>query len=679
MPNDNESVPPETATAKLTGILTALMLTPPRHHLLALVVAATTMACDADPENCLEGFARDKQDRCQPIDTDTGLSSNTPPTAPAISLHPDAPSEQGSPLVCRITSESVDTDGDAVSYAIAWSHNDASTETDTETDVAGDTISGVRLFEGDTWTCTVTPSDGTAEGPSTTATATVGPGFVGWDDQLIPLSEADYTLLGEENGSCFGSALAAAGDLDQDGKMDIIIGDYWWEQPETGDYAGKAYVFLGADLGANPRISAADAAWSFEGEYGQVENDPDCEDTEFPGERCGGDWVGHSVAGGMDGDGDGVDDLLVCAYRSDDGGYDRGKVAFYSGAHLGERGTRSIADADVLIAGEAEGDSMGHSVNWAGDVDGDGIADMVTGSHIHSTSGFSSGRTYLMLSGKLERGEDMTLPDAADYIWDGEDAEDQGGKRNVYAGDIDGDGLADVATVALRSQRNGIGPDITGERRGSGKFYILLSSDILATPSGTVSSVADAAISWMGEEGGDAMGYGVDTMGDFDGDGLDDVSAGSFGHNENGNASGKSYVITASDMPSDGIRDLAEASYSFVGEAENNWSGMDVGPAGDMDRDGLTDLTVGAMGYSSPDKEMVGRAYLFYSQNTDPGSHQLSDADHIFEGEQSWDQAGYRTMGPGDLNGDGMPDLLIGAWQGDSRDGPGKAYILLNP
>jgi len=331
-----------------------------------------------------------------------------------------------------------------------------------------------------------------------------------------------------------------------------------------------------------------------------------------------------------------------------------------------------------LIFGETELDSMGHSVNWAGDVDGDGISDLVTGSNTHSTSGYSAGRTYLMLSGKLVRGEDLHFPEAADYMWDGEDADDQGGKRNVHAGDIDGDGLADIATVALRNQDNGVGVEVDSERRGSGKFYIILSSDINATPPGTVMSVDDAALAWMGENGGDAMGYGVDSMGDFDGDGLDDLSAGSFGNSENGNAAGKSYVITGADMPSDGTRDLADASYSFVGEAENDWSGLDVGPAGDIDRDGFNDVTIGGMGYSKPGQEMIGRAYLFYSQNTEAGTHALSDADQIFEGEQPWDQAGYRSMGPGDINGDGMPDLLVGAWQGDSTE-PGKVYVLLNP
>ncbi len=652
---------------------------PTTQHLIAMALSWTAAGCDGKPESCIEGFARDNMDRCQPIDGDTGHSENTPPTAPGLSLEPDSPREQGNPLVCRITTESIDTDGDPVSYAIEWAQNDSTVDTDNETHLPGDTVSGVRLTAGDVWTCTVTPTDGLSDGPSATASATIGTAFVGWDEQIISLDEADYTLVGEENGSCFGSDIAPAGDIDHDGSMDFIVGDYWWENPETGAYAGKSYVFLGADLGANPTISAADAAWSFEGENGQLEDDPDCEDTEIESERCGGDWVGHSVHGGMDGDGDGTADLLVSAYKSDDGGYDRGKIAFYSGAHLGERGPVSISDAHVAIYGKAEGDSLGHSMTWAGDVDGDGISELVTGSHTYSTTGYSSGRAYLMLSGKLTRGEDLNFPDDADYIWDGELTDDQSGKRNVSAGDIDGDGLADIATVALRSQSNGAGPDELGERRGSGAFYIFLSSDINATPSGTVGNVGDAPIIWMGEEGGDAMGYGVDSMGDFDGDGLDDLCAGSFGHSTNGDAAGKSYVITATDMPSDGRRDLADASYGFLGEAENNWSGLDIGPAGDIDRDGRVDVTIGSMGYSSPDKEMVGRAYLFYSQNTEPGTHELSDADHIFEGQQAWDQAGYRSTGFGDVNGDGMPDLLIGAWQGDRPEAPGKVHILLNP
>ena len=58
----------------------------------------------------------------------------------------------------------------------------------------------------------------------------------------------------------------------------------------------------------------------------------------------------------------------------------------------------------------------------------------------------------------------------------------------------------------------------------------------------------------------------------------------------------------------------------------------------------------------------------------------MTDADHIFEGERAWDGAGYRTRGPGDINGDGLDDLLVSAWQGDAPDeSPGRVYIMLNP
>jgi len=659
----------------------------PTNQALLTVLAWTAVGCDSGSKDCMDGYARDNDDRCVSIVADTGdpgstdPSGNTAPTAPAVSLQPEAPRDQGDPLVCRVTTESVDVDGDSVSYSMVWTQNDSTVSTDDETHRVGDTVSGSRLVQGDVWGCTVTPTDGVTDGPSTTVTATVGSGFVGWDEQLISLGDADYTLVGEENenGGCLGGAISSAGDIDHDGKMDFIFGDFWWDNPDNGVDAGKAYVFLGADLGANKQISVTDAAWSFEGEVGRQEDDPDCPESIEDSHICGGDWVGHSVSGGMDGDGDGTDDLLVVSYKSDEGGFNRGKIVFYSGAHLGERGAQSIADADVQIFGETGGDALGHSVDWAGDVDGDGISDLVVGAHGHSTTGPSAGRAYLMLSGKLVRGEDLYFPDSADYMWDGEAEGDEVGKRNVYVGDIDGDGLADIATVSLLNQENGAGESELGERRGAGKFYIFLSSDINATPSGTVMSVADATLSWMGEAGGDAMGYGVDTMGDFDGDGLDDICAGAKANSETANAAGKSYVITRTDMPTDGNRDLKDASYSFLGEGRDDWSGMAVASAGDMDRDGLPDLTIGAMGHSTAEKEMVGRAYLFYAQNTDVGSHSLADADHIFEGERAWDGAGYRTTGAGDINGDGMPDLLISAWQGDVFDQSGKVYVLLNP
>ena len=288
----------------------------PYFPLLALVLPCIGASCAVqESQGCEDGFARDDQDRCLPIahhrgsNADTGfLAPNTPPTAPATTLRPSSPRANGSPLICGIESESVDVDGDPISYTVTWERNGTKTNSGQATQWLDDTVPGSKLVEGDVWSCTVTPNDGIEDGPSTSVSVTVGQGFQGWDEQVISLSNADYTIIGETNGRVMGATIAPAGDLDQDGKSDFIVGDYWWENPSAEVNTGKAYVFLGADLGANSYVSAADAAWSFEGASGRVENDPDCDPNDM-NQRCGGDWVGHAVAGGMDGDGDGVDDL----------------------------------------------------------------------------------------------------------------------------------------------------------------------------------------------------------------------------------------------------------------------------------------------------------------------------------------------------------------------------------
>lgn len=636
-----------------------------------------TAGCGTEASDCQDGFARDKNGRCAPV-SDTGLSGNTPPTAPSLRLTPPAARAGGDDLHCRIETPSADVDGEPVNYRISWTRNGAAESADADSHgLSGNVIAGDRLAEGDRWDCQATPSDGESEGPGGTVGLEIGPPYSGFSEQIIDLGSSDYILEGEsDGGDCLGGTVGYAGDVDDDGKDDIFVSDYWWDHPERGRDAGKTYLFLGKDLGASQRISISDAAYSFVGEWGKLEDDPDCEGIADENDRCGADWSGHSLSGGMDGDGDGLDDLLICSYRSDTGAYNRGKAHFFSGSQLGAPGEFEVSDDDFTIFGGVDGGIMGHSILWAGDVDGDGMADIAAGAH--AAEGYGHG--YLISSSSIASGTDLQLPRDAAYTWIGENDGDDAGKLNSAAGDIDGDGLSDFVFTALRNQEGGSADDPDDERRGAGKAYVIRGGDIASVPQGTTMSFSDVTLAWYGEEGGSALGYGVELVGDFDGDGLSDILAGAFGTSINGEASGKSYVVTGNDMRTDGLRSLSEASYGFVGEGFMDWSGFATGSAGDFDSDGLDDVIIGALGHTDGDKEVAGRAYLFLAGNTDPGTHLNQNADHIFAGERAWDGAGYKAISPGDVNGDGLVDLMISAWQGDAPDGaPGKVHILLNP
>ena len=165
-------------------------------------------------------------------------------------------------------------------------------------------------------------------------------------------------------------------------------------------------------------------------------------------------------------DGDGRDDILLGVYLNDDGGDGAGKAYLFLGASLGGDTTIDLADADYSFVGEAEGDYAGISVSSAGDVDGDGLDDILIGAFINDDGGKDSGKAYLILSASL--GDEATTDLAyADYSLIGENAGDRAGSGVANAGDVNGDGRSDILVGAYLNSEVGL---------YTGKAYLILSN-----------------------------------------------------------------------------------------------------------------------------------------------------------------------------------------------------------
>ncbi len=580
--------------------------------------------------------------------------SNSPPGAPTISIDPGDP-EVGDVLTCIVDFDSSDDDGDEVSYTVTWTvdgidyeagggsgmdSGDPGWSGPTTTTWSGDTVSQDDALADEVWACTVTASDDDEEGGSATTSVVV----TEREPVTVALSDADYTITGEYQTQYLGYRVASAGDVDGDGVIDILVSAHGYSGGK-----GAVLLFLGSSLGTTASLGLSDADYIFVGESPE-------------------DYVGHGVAGAGDVDGDGLDDILMGASLNDDGGDRAGKAYLMLGSSLGTDSTIDLSNADYSFAGENLDDFLGKNVSWAGDVDGDGLDDILLAAPGNDDGGTSAGKVYLILASSLGTDSAFDLANA-DYSFVGENTtSDQAGGSLAGAGDVDGDGLDDIL-IGAAGNDEGAGSEGGSD---SGKVYVVLASSLVA---GSL-DLEDADYSFLGEMPGDAAGSIVSGAGDVDGDGLDDILIGAPFNDEVDDKSGKAYLILASSLDPLGPTDLEDADYGFLGEVEDDYAGRALAGAGDVDGDGLDDILIGA---PHTNNLGTGQAYLLLGSSIGASTTiDLTSADYTFTGEGGDDRAGIGVAGAGDVNGDGLDDILVGAFAND--DGgttAGKAYLLL--
>jgi hypothetical protein len=355
-------------------------------------------------------------------------------------------------------------------------------------------------------------------------------------------------------------------------------------------------------------------------------------------------------------DGDGLDDILVGASENGDGGLSAGKAYLILGSSLGGLTEIDLRTADYTFVGENEGDIAGRRVSSAGDVDGDGLDDILIGAGGVEDGALNVGAAYLILGSSLGAIPEIDLSNA-DYHFVGQ--EGGTGDSLSSAGDVDGDGLDDIL----------FGAPFFG---GIGRAYLILGSSFGASPE---MRLDQADYYFRGEQSGDDAGCSVASAGDVDGDGLDDILIGSQFYDDGGDSdAGKAYLIFGSSLAGKSQIDLFDADYIFAGEDDTDNAGSSVSSAGDVDGDGLDDILIGAPQADAS----VGKAYLVLGSSLGVSSEiDLYFADYWFMGEKgaSIGYAGATVKSAGDVDGDGLSDILLGAKGGEYY--PGKVYLVL--
>ena len=329
-----------------------------------------------------------------------------------------------------------------------------------------------------------------------------------------------------------------------------------------------------------------------------------------------------------------------------------------------------LSTADASFWGEDAGDFSGYSVASAGDVNGDGLDDFLIGAYRDEEGGFDAGQTYLILGrANANWGMDCNLSNADASFW-GEDSEDYSGYSVASAGDVNGDGYDDFLIGAYCNRDAGY---------EAGQTYLILGR--AAVNWGMDFDLSNADASFWGEDSTDYSGYSVASAGDVNGDGRDDFLIGAYGDSEGGFDAGQTYLILGRAAADWGMDfDLSNADASFWGEDASDASGYSVASAGDVNGDGLGDFLIGAYGdddggaYAGQTYLILGRAAADWGRDFD-----LSKADASFWGEDADDRSGRSVASAGDVNGDGIDDFLIGAYDDEEGGGSyaGQTYLLL--